>query len=167
MLGRTVFAATLFALAQFAVASPPGCLLGAVNQYADPVDVKSVCMEKDLSSKVASFCGNDAEKAMEALADICNDAGVKDLATDVSSASATKSGSSTKPTGTSGSTLVAYSTGSSGNMTAPTATGGPKPSGGAGATGTSTGGIPESTGAAGRMEIGFAAIVAGLMVIVL
>jgi len=76
MLGRTVFAATFFALAQFAMASPPGCLLGAVNQYEDPSDIKAVCKSKDLSSKVAELCGNDAEAAMEAIADICNDVDV-------------------------------------------------------------------------------------------
>jgi len=77
MLGRTVFAATFFALAQFAVASPPGCLLGAVNQFKDPSDLKAVCSAKDLSEKVSGICGGDAQAAMEALADICNGAGVK------------------------------------------------------------------------------------------
>lgn len=73
MLGRTVFPATFFALAQFASASPPACILGAVNQYDYPVDVQSVCKATDLSAKVAEMCGDDAEAAMEALADICND----------------------------------------------------------------------------------------------
>jgi len=77
MLGRTVFAAAFFALAQFAVATPPGCLLGAVNQFKDPSDLKAVCSAKDLSEKVSGICGGDAQTAMEALADICNGAGVK------------------------------------------------------------------------------------------
>ena len=76
MLGRTVFAATFFALAQFAMASPPGCLLGAVNQYEDPSDIKAVCKAKDLSEKVAEICGDDAKDAMAAIAEICNDADV-------------------------------------------------------------------------------------------
>lgn len=77
MLAKTVFAAAFLALAQFAVATPPGCLLGAVNTYSDPADVQSVCKEKDVSNTVAKFCGDDAKAALEALAEICNDKGVK------------------------------------------------------------------------------------------
>jgi hypothetical protein len=76
MHGRTIFAATFVALAQLAVASPPGCLLGAVNEYSDPSDVKSVCKAKDLDSKVKEFCGQDTKAAMKALEEICGDAGV-------------------------------------------------------------------------------------------
>ncbi|KAE8834935.1 hypothetical protein P3342_009403 [Pyrenophora teres f. teres] len=176
MLGRTVFAAAFFALAQFAVATPPGCLLGAVNQFKDPSDLKTVCSAKDLSAKVSGICGGDAQAAMEALADICNNAGVKLSSTDVKSgsvsASAAASTSATasahKSAGTAGSTLVAmYPTGGSsssgGNSTVPVATGGPKPT----ASATRTGGVPEATGAAGKVEFGFAAVVAGMMVAVL
>lgn len=61
------------------------------------------------------------------------------------------------------------------NMTVPTATGGPKATGpkasgtaGAGsASGTSTGGTAQSTGAAGRIEIGLAAALLGLFAIAL
>lgn len=156
MLGKTLFVATFLALAQFTIATPPGCLLGAVNEYEDPADVKSVCKEKDLSSKVATFCGDDAEAALEALADICNDQGVK-VATDIP----TSTSVSSKPSGTGSYTISPTGNGSgSGNSTAPTATGGPKPSG---ASGTSTGGPAESTGAAGTIEIGVAAVMAGLM----
>ncbi|KAG9190684.1 hypothetical protein G6011_08772 [Alternaria panax] len=163
------------------MASPPGCLLGAVNQYEDPSDIKTVCKAKDLGKKVAEICGDDAKDAMAAIAEICNDADV-DVSTAISSASGSKTatGSSHKPTGTSGSTLVAlYPTGSSGhgngngtvpvatgghgsgNSTVPVATGGPKPTAGS-ATGSA--GVPEATGAAGKVEFGLAAVVAGLMV---
>ncbi|KAF1830872.1 hypothetical protein BDW02DRAFT_591567 [Decorospora gaudefroyi] len=170
MLGRTIFAATLFALAQFAVATPPGCLLGAINEYDSPIDIKSICKSKDLSSKVASYCPDDLEAAMSAVADICDDAGVE-VATSVSSSasgSKTATSSSHKATGTAGSTLVPmYPTGSSGsgngNGTVPNATGSPKPSGSA----TDSAGLPLSTGAAGKMEIGVFAIVAGLMAVAL
>ncbi|RMZ66172.1 GPI anchored cell wall [Pyrenophora seminiperda CCB06] len=160
MLGRTVFAATFFALAQFAVAAPPGCLLGAVNQFNDPSDIKAVCSAKDLKEKVSGICGGDAQAAMEALADICNAAGVKLSAANISSATA----SAHKSTGTSGSTLVAmYPTGSSsssgGNSTVPVATGGPKPT----AAPTAISGPPQATGAAGKVEFGVAAVVAGLI----
>ncbi|KAJ8105837.1 hypothetical protein OPT61_g9941 [Boeremia exigua] len=77
MLTKTVFAATFLALAQFAVASPPGCLLGAVNQYSDPADLKSVCKAKDATTKIASFCGDNTKEALSAFAEICNSQGVK------------------------------------------------------------------------------------------
>lgn len=77
MLAKTISAATFLALAQFAVATPPGCLLGAVNEYDNPSDVKAVCNQKSLSSTVAKFCGDNTEAALDALADICNDEGVK------------------------------------------------------------------------------------------
>lgn len=77
MLAKTIFAATFFALAQLTIATPPGCLLGAVNTYDDPVNVKAVCKEKNLSSTVEKFCGDATKSAMAALADICNDSGVK------------------------------------------------------------------------------------------
>lgn len=77
MLAKSIFAATFLAFAQFAVATPPGCLLGAVNEYSDPADLKSVCKAKDVTTKIASFCGDNTKEALSALADICNDQGVK------------------------------------------------------------------------------------------
>lgn len=185
MLGRTVFAATLLALAQFAVASPPSCLLGAANQYKDPSDIKSVCKDKDLSAKIAKICGDDAQAAMQALADICNEQDVKiaDVASPTG-ASKTVTGSSDEPTssaekpsGTAGTTMTALyptasggsnSGGSSGrNGTAPIATGGPKsppsPTGPASV----PGGSGNHHNAAGKVEFGFAAVVAGLMAVAL
>ncbi|RAR14709.1 glycosylphosphatidylinositol anchored cell wall protein [Stemphylium lycopersici] len=163
MLGRTIFAATFFALAQFAAASPPACLLGAVNQYDYPVDVQSVCKAKGLSARVVEMCGDDAEAAMEALTDICN--GDVEMSTTVASASMTGTGSPYKPTGYSASTMVPmYPTGTvsngGGNGTAPIATGGPKPPSSA----TDSAGIPEATGAAGKVKFSFAAAVAGILV---
>lgn len=80
---------------------------------------------------------------------------------------------SVKPSGT-GASASASGTGSSNdsssNSTLATATGAaPKPSGSAvgSATGTSTGALAESTGAAGKLEVGLAAAIAGLMAIAL
>jgi hypothetical protein len=77
MLGRTILTTTFFALASFVSASPPGCLLGAVNSYSEPSDVKAVCGEKDVAKTIAKFCGDDAKSAMESFADICMGAGIK------------------------------------------------------------------------------------------
>ncbi|KAF9693591.1 hypothetical protein EKO04_008503 [Ascochyta lentis] len=164
MLAKSIFAATFFALAQFAVATPPGCLLGAINGYSDPADLKAVCKSKDAATKIASFCGDDTKEALSAFAEICEDKGVK-VATEVP----TSTSGSIKPSGT-GASASASGTGSisvssSGNSTLATASGSaPKPTS---ASGTSTAGAAETTGAAGKLEVGLAAAVAGLMALAL
>jgi hypothetical protein len=166
MLGRTVFAATFFALAQFAMASPPGCLLGAVNQYEDPADIQAVCKAKDLSEKVAEICGDDAEAAMEAIADICNDVDV-DVCKYILSANASLHGRGAtirdKENYVSCEqmlTACVIATAVSSASGSKTATGSShKPTGTSGSTL-----VPEATGAAGKVEFGLAAVVAGLMV---
>ena len=174
MLGRTVFAATLLALAEFAVATPPACLLGAASQFSSPVDMKSVCQSKDLKSEVAKICGNDADAAMAALADICNAQNAQ-IASDMPSATAPLStGSSPKSTGAGASHVTPmYPTGtgsgsdshSGGNSTVPAATGTPKPPVSSSPAATSTR-APNNSGA-GKLEFGFAAIVAGIMAVAL
>ncbi|KAF2625425.1 hypothetical protein BU25DRAFT_112127 [Macroventuria anomochaeta] len=162
MLAKSIFATTFFALAQFAVATPPGCLLGAVNEYSDPADLKSICKAKDATTKIASFCGDNTKEALSAFADICNDQGVK-VSTDVptSTGSVKPSGTGASASGT-GSVIISPS----GNSTLATATGAaPKPT--STATVTSTGSPGESTGAAGKLEVGIAAAFAGLMAIAL
>jgi hypothetical protein len=168
MLARTLFTATFFALASFTIATPPGCLLGAVNSYDDPADVKSVCSEKDAAKTIAKFCGDSTKDALAAFADICNGAGVK-VSTDVpkssgsasATASATASGSKASAT-VSGSIILQPS----GNATVPTSFR-PSATGAGGASGTSTGRVSESTGAAGKLEIGLAAAFAGLLAVAL
>jgi hypothetical protein len=78
MFSKTIFIAAFAAVASIAsAASPPACLLGAVNGYSDPADVGAVCKNKDITSKVSQFCGDATADALEALSDICNKAGVK------------------------------------------------------------------------------------------
>lgn len=78
MFSKTLFAVAFAAVASVAsAASPPGCLLGAVNTYDTPSDIKAVCSAKDITSKISQACGDKAQDALSALADICNDAGVK------------------------------------------------------------------------------------------
>ena len=170
MLGRTVFAATLLALAEFAVATPPACLLGAASQFSSPIDMKSVCQSKDLKSEVAKICGNDADAAMAALADICNAQNAQ-IPSGVPSVTAPLStGSSPKSTSVGASHVVPmYPTGtgsssgghSGGNSTVPAATGTPKPPV-ASSPAPSTTNVPNNNGA-GKLEFGLAAVVAGIM----
>lgn len=164
MHAKTIFAATFVALAQFAVASPPGCLLGAVNSYEDPADIEAVCKDKDLSSKIEKICGDDASAAMSAMADICKEKGVK-VDTASKSPSPSKTGSGAHAAGTASAGI--YPTGSGGNSTVPTVTGGPAAPPGGAATGTSTGDVPGQAGAASRLEMGVAAILAGFVAVAL
>ncbi|KAF2833950.1 hypothetical protein CC86DRAFT_451473 [Ophiobolus disseminans] len=171
MLAQTLFTTAFVALFSFSVAAPPpGCLLGAVNSYSDPADVKAVCSEKDVAKTVAKFCGDASKDALSALAEICLEKGVK-VSTDVSkssgSVSATSTASGSKATA-SGSIIVKPSGNSTvpavtGITLSPTATAG----GAGGASGTATGGNAQFTGAAGRMEIGAAAALLGLFAIAL
>lgn len=77
MLSKTLLFAFLSATAAVVSASPPGCLLGAINEYSKPSDIKAVCSEKDITSNVSKKCNDDTQDALNALADICNGAGVK------------------------------------------------------------------------------------------
>lgn len=78
MFGKTtLFFAFTAVVSLVNAASPPGCLLGAVNTYQDPADIASVCKSKDATSKIAKYCGDSTSAALEAFADICNGKGVK------------------------------------------------------------------------------------------
>ncbi len=79
MLANSLLAVTLLTLAQSALASPPGCMLGALTGYSNPADIKSVCQDKSLNSNIAAACnsGDDATAAMKALAGVCSGVSVK------------------------------------------------------------------------------------------
>jgi hypothetical protein len=77
MYTRTILLTFTATLATFAsAASPPGCLLGAVNTYKDPADLSAVCKDKGAAGKVAKYCGDNAEIAWEAFVDVCKEEGV-------------------------------------------------------------------------------------------
>ena len=75
MFPKTILLAVA-AVASVASAANPGCLLGAVNSYSTPGDIKSVCGEKDIAQVVSKKCGAQTKEALAALADVCNGAGV-------------------------------------------------------------------------------------------
>ncbi|OAG07595.1 uncharacterized protein CC84DRAFT_1258657 [Paraphaeosphaeria sporulosa] len=154
MFSKTLFAIAFAAVASVAsAASPPGCLLGAVNSYDTPSDIKAVCSAKDITSQISQNCGDKAQDALNALADICNDAGVKvstKLPTTASSGTAapTGTGSSSKSSGSAQSTGSASQSGSGTTENS--------------SSGTATGAPAENTGAAGALEVSTAALLAGL-----
>ena len=154
MLSKNLLFITLAAFTSFAVATPPGCMLGAINEFDDPSDISAVCKTKDATSKVASFCPDDVEDALKAFADICKEAGVE-----VSTKIPTSTGSAS-PTSTGGS---GSGSGSGNSPASPTTSGGLAAASGS----TSTANTPESTGSAGKLEIAGAALLAGLVAVAL
>ncbi|CAK3865903.1 Hypothetical predicted protein [Lecanosticta acicola] len=88
----TVF--TLLALsAHVAVATPPACLIAAVNTQDDPSDLKSVCGDgaSVVKKYISSNCGDSQDAANSAFMDVCKDAGVTVSSSASSSGTATKS----------------------------------------------------------------------------
>ncbi|KAL1612403.1 hypothetical protein SLS60_000629 [Paraconiothyrium brasiliense] len=163
MLSKSLFAVAFAAVAAVtSAASPPGCLLGAVNTYDTPSDIKAVCSAKDITTQISKNCGDKAEDALSALADICNDAGVKvstKLPTSASgTASPTGTGASSKSSGSAESTGSASPSSSSSSSSGSTEN--------AAASGTTSGSPAENTGAAGALEISATALLAGLGVFV-
>jgi hypothetical protein len=154
MLSKTILAVVFTALTSFAAASPPACMLGAINTYKTPSDLPAVCKEKDMTSKIAKMCGDNTEAALEAFADTCNGAGVK-VSTDIPT-TATASGSTAtgtlKPSGTGNATTLATTIASATGGSVPTGTAG-SGSGSGSPTGTASGGPAQSTGGASSIQV--------------
>ena len=159
MFSKTLFVAAFAALSQMVVASPPGCMLGAINTYKNPADIKAVCQTKDITNQIVKLCGGQAQDALDAFADVCNGAGVT-----VSTKLPTTASGSASPTGTS-----ASSSGTSGSANASN-TGAASPTGNNGspaASGTGSAAPAEASGgAATSLEISAVALLAGLGVVV-
>ncbi|KAF1810282.1 hypothetical protein P152DRAFT_460790 [Eremomyces bilateralis CBS 781.70] len=148
---KSFIVVALVALAQFAVATPPACILAAANTQDNPADVEGICKNKasEIQGNLASICGGQNDNAQSAFAAICKSAGVT-VSPYVASSSGTSNGPSSGPTST------GSPTGSESANTGGTPTGSANPS--------------DSTGAASRREFGsFAAVAiaaAGLIIAV-
>ncbi|KAF2467079.1 uncharacterized protein BDR25DRAFT_345241 [Lindgomyces ingoldianus] len=171
MFGKANFLLAFVAVAKLVVATPPACLLGAINTYSTPSDISAVCKSKDITGTIAKFCGNDTKDALSAFADVCNKAGVK-VSTDIP----TTATGSVKPSGTgNASSIIVYTTTSFDSSCSCTKTAaitsqvavGPTiglatTTGSGSPSGTGTAGAPQGTGAAGKTRISAAALLAGL-----
>jgi hypothetical protein len=190
MFSKTAFLLAFAAVAEFALASPPSCMLATVNTIKEPWKIENVCKTKGITQKMAEACGDDIKVALSAFADLCNkEAGVK-VATEIP----TSKTSSIKASGTHNATLsvtktsyspVVYTTATFDSDCSCTKTGvvtsvtpiypsgiatsvegaagptGAPPTGAAGSA-TPTGTGPAlSTGAAGKIGAAYAAIVLG------
>jgi len=151
MFSKASFFLAFVAVAQVVVASPPGCLLGAINTYDTPSDLAAVCKSKDATTNIQKFCGDKTADALSAFADICNSAGVE-----VSTALPSGTVSTAKPTGTGSHSNSAHGTVSA-TITLASATGT-----GAVAPPTGTG-----NGGAARLEFAGAALLAGIVAVAL
>ncbi|KAJ9619511.1 hypothetical protein H2203_008289 [Taxawa tesnikishii (nom. ined.)] len=101
MLAKSSIILSVFALSASlaAAATPPACLLAAVNTQPNPADLKAVCGNATkVEDTISSICNDDVKPAMSAFSSVCSSAGV---AVSTSAVSSTKS--STKTTSASAS----------------------------------------------------------------
>ncbi|KAK4988060.1 hypothetical protein LTR50_004176 [Elasticomyces elasticus] len=94
--------------ARLTTATPPACLLGAVNSQPQPGQLSAVCGNAtSVEASISSLCKDNIGPAMSAFSDVCKSAGVT-IAIATSSASGTASTtSSTSATGTGTATRTA------------------------------------------------------------
>jgi len=187
MFSKSIFVFAFLAVSKLAVATPPACLLSAIMTQDDPSKVSDICKNGKMSGYISGACGDETQQAMVAYSAVCKEAGVT-VATSVSASSsasatgkstATQSGKSASITATvqPSTSIVVYTSASfdsSCSCTKTAAITSTEVSGPTGlatqATGTATGtGVPQSTGAAGRLELGafaaFAGVAAGVFAV--
>lgn len=187
MFSKTAIFLAFVAVAEFATATPPACMLETINTVKEQWKIEDVCKTKDITQKMAKLCGDNTKVALAAFADICNkEAGVK-VDTAIPSSTAVSSSSKATSTGSSNSTasitgsashsastsVVVFTTASFDSdcnctkTAAVTSTAVFVPSGIATQPAVSTGptatgpGAALSTGAADKMGVGMAAVVLG------
>lgn len=80
MFSKLSAAFAIFAIAaQVVVASPPACLIGAVNTQDNPHDIEGVCTgdaAQEVMKTIGSKCGGAKDTATKWFASVCKDAGV-------------------------------------------------------------------------------------------
>lgn len=74
---KSAILVSLFALSSSVLATPPACLLAAVNQQQNPADLSSVCGANghQVQQAIASICGSNVAVAESAFAATCSSAG--------------------------------------------------------------------------------------------
>ncbi|EPE35953.1 hypothetical protein GLAREA_05291 [Glarea lozoyensis ATCC 20868] len=107
----------IMAFASFATATPPACLLGALQVQTNPSDIKSLCgtLAESMKGNITEKCSRDAAaEAKKAYADTCLSSASVTIT--FSSSSSSSSGSATKSsssTATGSDSASATTTGSS------------------------------------------------------
>jgi len=183
MFSKSTFLFAFFAISRLALATPPACLLAAVNTQDDPTDMQSICGHNasDLQSFLNKNCGDNKKAALSAFSDVCQSAGITvHEATASASASdesstATKTGSSSHHASTTAKpTTIVYTSASFNSdcscsktaaitsiITPSAALVTATQTGGSAASGTAAASIP--TGAAATAGVGNGRLVAGFL----
>ena len=76
---KTAILLSLFTLSSSVLATPPACLLAAVNQQPNPADLTAVCGGSSghkVQQAIANLCGSNVAVAESAFAATCSSAGV-------------------------------------------------------------------------------------------
>lgn len=71
--------AVLAIVTRVVVASPPACLIGAINTQGNPHDIEGLCsgdIAKEVAKALNDSCGGDQDIATDWFASVCKDAGV-------------------------------------------------------------------------------------------
>jgi len=163
MFSKSTVLATILAVTQVAVATPPACLLAAVNTQQDPSDLSTVCKAPEVLSTLKSACHDEYSTALTAYKSICKGAGITVSAPSTPSKpqqSGSKSQPSSSPSNASG------KSGSPSSSSSGTSSGKPssaKASGDANSGSKNANSGPENAG--GRLEAGafMAMVAAGLV----
>lgn len=72
--------AAILACVQFAIATPPSCLLAALGQQPNPADMKAVCdgLQSAMLANLTDVChGGDLDSAYNTYSTTCSGVGVK------------------------------------------------------------------------------------------
>jgi hypothetical protein len=76
---KTAILLSLFALLSSVLATPPACLLAAVNQQPNPANLTAVCGGSNghkVQQAITNLCGSNVAVAESAFAATCSSAGV-------------------------------------------------------------------------------------------
>lgn len=176
MFSKSAFVLAFFAIAKLATATPPACLLAAINTQDDPSKVSDICKSSKMEPTIVSYCGDNTQQALSDFASVCKGVGVT-----VSSAAPSASGTlSAKSSGIASmnasiplttahvsTSVLVYTTASFDSSCSCTKTAAITTTAVSGPTGvvtsgtaTGTGALVLSTGAAGKNEMGRLAAVA-------
>jgi hypothetical protein len=87
MFSKSALVLTFFVIAKLATATPPACLLAAINTQDDPSEVSDICKSSKMEPTIISYCGDNTQQALSDFASVCKGVGVT-----VSSAAPSASG---------------------------------------------------------------------------
>ncbi|OCK81142.1 hypothetical protein K432DRAFT_381580 [Lepidopterella palustris CBS 459.81] len=76
MFSKSIIVIAFVAIAKLATATPPACLLAAINTADDPSKVSDICQSSKMENTIVSYCGSNTQQALSDYALVCKGAGV-------------------------------------------------------------------------------------------